>query len=81
MEISQQFLKVWVGGNTLQFFLRYGLQNDPRIVRQIPELRVDALPKPVRRVIERPSQVQSQIGKSIRDGCIGGNDQRMLSCS
>ena len=55
VEISQEFLKSWVGGNTLQFFAGDGLQQNPRIVGQFPEFWIELLPKLVRRVIERPS--------------------------
>src|SRR6266436_2257479 len=72
VEISQQSLKLRVGSNTLQFFSRYGLQQNPRIMRQFPEFGVELLPKLIRGVIEGPSKVQSQVGKSIRNGCIGG---------
>src|SRR6516165_3021018 len=72
VEIRQQTLKVWVGSNPLQLFSRYGLQYDPGIVRQFPEFRVELLPKPICRVVERPSKVQSQIGESLRNGCNAG---------
>src|SRR6266436_3886591 len=72
VEISQQSKKLRVGSNTLQFFSRYGLQQNPRIMRQFPEFGVELLPKLIRGVIEGPSKVQSQVGKSIRNGCIGG---------
>src|SRR5579864_9111199 len=72
VEISQQFLKSRIGSNTLQFFSRYGLQHNPRIMRMFPEFGIELLPKLIRRVIEGPSKVQSQVGKSIRSGCIGG---------
>ncbi len=65
VEISQESLKFWVGGDRLQFFPGYGLQQNPRIVGQFPEFGIELLPKLVRRVIERPSKIQGQVGKSI----------------
>src|SRR5437763_16543371 len=67
LQISQQLLEVQVSGNALELLPRYGLQHNPRIVRQLPELWIELLPKPISGVIERPFHVQSQIDQRIRN--------------
>ena len=64
-EINEESLKSRVGSNSLQFFTGYRLQQNPGIVGQIPEFVIELLPKLVCRVIERPPEVQGQLGKSI----------------
>ncbi len=64
VKICQESLKSWVGGNTCSFSPDT-VQQDPRIVGQFPEFRIELLPKLVRRVIERPPKVQSQVDESI----------------
>ena len=44
VEIGQKFLESRVRGNSLQFLPRYGLQQNPRIVGQFPELRIELRP-------------------------------------
>ncbi len=65
MQISEKFLKVWIGGNSLQFFPGNSLQQQPGIMGKFPELGIELRPKLVRRVIERPPEIQSQASNSI----------------
>ena len=47
-KIGQEFLKIWVGGNSLQFLPRHRLQQNPGIVGQFPEFGIELLPKLIR---------------------------------
>jgi hypothetical protein len=58
-----------------------GASAPSRVVSQIPEFRVELLPKLVGRVVERPTQVQGQFGEGIRDGTHRGMVEPLTAIS
>src|SRR5271169_4951461 len=54
-----------IGQNALKLVPGDGLKNDPRVLREVPEHRIEPLPYLVGLMVPRPPHVQSKLCKGL----------------
>ena len=59
------FAKRGIGQHAINLVARDRLQDNPGVVRELPQIWIKLPPDFVRRVIPRPTQIQGQLGQRI----------------